>query len=711
MPLQQHGDEKVHMKLSEYAFINEMTRLLDKNPDISFENLKSVIEERLISVGLRKEIVDQLINSYFKDEKLSEVLKFKGALNPRFLCEKTGKKFWFYIVDARYGKYLPLIAITKRWEGDLSSYVIYGPQDTIFRLHGTEDETRIMYEALNEANYLFEVIEVESIPYFYRNVVTESNETSVSESILRKLVLDYRDKDISDELKKDLISKNILLGPTIVEDLSITNRIKAFVGVTFVGLVPYEFRREFLDRLLKNNEVKKCLLSVYKCKGAGYAYLLEVITNYPVELDELTDAIAEMLRGQVETSTFIAAKANERMPMFSRKDSLNLRGITYDALVDYVRDVESHFVPHLDRNETLCYSKLTSKERHVLLNFMDKLTEFEFSSLEQPDQDLIKESVQNFAEGFILKDCPKLYNSANLSYTVIEKISREALEKLVNLFYMGNFKRAQAEIPLPSKNIAKFTLGQCYSSFDRWNKSPFSKFIKFPADILTSMSNFIGVRNPISHGEIPASWSGDFGIMSRAVGEALIDGLKTAFWLMKNLLDRDEWVIPIEDALNISENILKKSERTGEKLKEILERTKKTEEISQQTYDLLSFMFADFNKTKSLLFGKLDEIVEASQKKNAEQAFNKIITAVDQGDTQSLNGVLKAIVSNSNDIIENSDRSPSSRGRATWLIEIIKRTAYSLPSDTAGNIIAQIILNASLKYIPILLGIFSSLLP
>jgi len=159
------------------------------------------------------------------------------------------------------------------------------------------------------------------------------------------------------------------------------------------------------------------------------------------------------------------------------------------------------------------------------------------------------------------------------------------------------------------------------------------------------------------------------------------------------------------------EDILKKSEHTGEKLKEILESTKKTEKISQQTYDLLSLMFADFNRTKSSLFGKLDEIAEASQKKNAEEAFNKIIMAVDQGNTQDLNGVLKAIVNNRNDIIENSDRTPSSRGRATWLTELIKRTSYSLPAETAGNVIAQIILNVSLKYIPILLGIISSILP
>jgi DNA-binding Lrp family transcriptional regulator len=326
------------------------------------EQLKSDLEANLVSSGLRKEVVDQLISSYFDNERLLKVFKFKAILNPRFLCKKTGKKFCFYIVDARYGRYLPLRAMTRKWEGDLSMYVIYGPQDTILRLHGTKDESIMVFEELKGANYDLEIVEVEDIPYFYRHHVVAPEETHVPQSVVRKLVLNYHAKDVPDQIRKDLMAKNVFLGVAIAEDLSITNRIKAFVGITLVGIVPYDFQRKFLDHLLSVETLKQRLYSVYKCKAPPYNYFLEVIVNDPVELDEITDSIAEILRGHIETSTFIVAKATERLPIYSKEDSLNLRGIPYKDYINYLQDVESRFVSYLSRDEINSYSKLSPRE-------------------------------------------------------------------------------------------------------------------------------------------------------------------------------------------------------------------------------------------------------------------------------------------------------------------------------------------------------------
>lgn len=697
-------------ELSEEILINEAIKLLEKNPYVSLDQLQSTVEKSLISVGLRKEIIDQLINIYFKERRLLEVIKFKAILNPNFLHKKTGKKFWFFIVDARYGKYLPLRRITKQWEGDLSRYIIYGPQDTIFRLHGTEVECRTISEALKEANYDFELVEVEEVSYFFKHQPIKLIETKVSESTLRKLVLNYWDKDVSKKIRKDLLDKHLMLGVAVIEKLPITNRIKAFVGVTFVRNVPYEFREKFLEHLLAIDVVKQRLLSVYKCRGASCNYLLEIIVNKPRELDKITDAIPELLEGRLETSTFIVAKATERMPMFIKKDSLNLPDIRYDSYINYIKDVESRFISFLNIDEITKYSKLSPRERHFLISVLDDLTKFELDSLTHEDRKLIVESISEFTKGFVLKESAKLYNAINLSYTAIERNCREMLRRLIDLFYMGNYKIAQTELGMPNKKVNKLTLGECKSSFGRWNESSFSELFNFPEVILTSLSKFIDVRNPISHGQIPVSWREDIVVMSSVVGEAIVNDLSSLLWLREKLKELEKPILPLNDALKLSEKILRTKEHTGRELKEILERTRKTQKISQQTYDLLSFMFADFNKTKASLFGKLDEIGEASQKRNTEKMVEKLITAVEQGNTDKLNGAINVIVKNKEEIIENSNRTPSSRGRVTWLIELSKGIIKKIPVEIAGNIIAQIIFNVGSQYLPTLAEMLHSIL-
>jgi hypothetical protein len=340
---------------------------------------------------------------------------------------------------------------------------------------------------------------------------------------------------------------------------------------------------------------------------------------------------------------------------------------------------------------------------------MDELMGFDIDSLRPSDREVVTESLINFTVALVLRNRPKLQSSINLAYSPIESICRESIKRLVTLFYMGDFKRAQTDIPLPTKTVEKFTLGQCNSSFEGWNRSRYSNIFMIPENIVSQLLKFINVRNCISHSKIPDLWVEDFDSMSNAVSEALVCGLSSVLWLMKNVVKKEEWMIPVEDALDLTKNILKTSEDTGGKLEQILEKTKETQELTQQTYDLLSVMFADFGEAKSSLLRRLRE-VEASQKGNAEQLFKRIIMSVEQGDTGKLNSVLGAIVNNRHEIIANCDRTPSSRGKITWLIELTKRTLHLLPAETAGNITAQVLLNASSKYLPILIGILASLL-
>lgn len=73
-------------------------------------------------------------------------------------------------------------------------------------------------------------------------------------------------------MRKELLSKRILLSSFALEDIMETRGLKAFVGVTLVRMVPYHFRLKLLDYLLRRlGEARSSVLSVYECKPFEYA--------------------------------------------------------------------------------------------------------------------------------------------------------------------------------------------------------------------------------------------------------------------------------------------------------------------------------------------------------------------------------------------------------------------------------------------------------
>lgn len=685
----------------EHLFQLMATRIIDKEPDVPFEQVKADISNALVSQGFSRDVVEKL---YKKHMKISDTFAFKGLINPTYLEEETGKKFSFYVIDARHGRYAALSQLIKRWEGDLSRYIVYGPQDVILRLHGTDGETNLIYETLTNANYEFNAIEIGKVHYYYRHRVhPHLPGEGILNHDLTKLVNDWKSKEVSDEMKKQLLDTKILLGCVPMENLAKTHRMRAFVGVSFVGMVPARFRRGFLDYLLNIGEVQSCLSGVYECRTGPYAFVLELVTGDPRELDVATDKISFSYSGtgKVETSTFIIAKAYEQLPLLSKKESLVRTGVN-ETYVSYLEEIEEHFVPNLSKNQTLAYSKLLPRKQHFLISSIDDLTSMDLSELGDEDRHRFDESLQNFAVGCILDDKLKIENAVNLVSASLEKTCRESLVKLINTFFLGDFSRARKDLSLAGKNVWKFTLGECHKSFEHWNKSMYKNLFVFPETILGFIIDFLKVRNPIVHGT--PRWI-DIDSMIRDVKDTIFKGMNCVSWLQKNVVQRELEMVSVEDALKISAEIIMEHEDGKKDLDKILTETLKTQKVAIETQHLLTLMFTDFPETHKQLIDKMDEIKDA-HKSDLAQMTQALMTAVTGNNDAVLREAMNLIVGHREEILNNTKR--MKLGISAGLIQFAKKTVREIPSQTLGNLISQIIINLSPKYLPVIVEMLSA---
>jgi len=307
----------------EHLFLLLAARILEEDPDAPFEKLRADVSKSLVSAGVSGDLVAKLCD---KHVNFANVFDFKGIINPKYLEEVTSKKLFFYIIDASHGRHGALRQLVRRWEGDLSRYVVYGTEDMILRLHGTDNEAASIHETLRDADFSPCVFEVEKVHYYYGyRVKPHLSMKEIPENNLNMLASNWRSKDIPDQVKKKLLDKKILLGSFALENLEQTHRIKAFVGVTLAGLVPYHFKLRLPDHLLRISEIQSCLLSMYECKKGPYDFVLELLASDTKELDTATDKMILSYsgdRGRVYHATFIVAKADEKIPVLSRKESL-----------------------------------------------------------------------------------------------------------------------------------------------------------------------------------------------------------------------------------------------------------------------------------------------------------------------------------------------------------------------------------------------------
>lgn len=686
----------------EHLFLLLAAQIIDKDPEVPFEKVRADVSNTLVSAGFSRDTVEKLCEKHLN---LDDILDFHGLINPTYLQQETGKRFFFYIIDARGGRYGALSQLIKRWEGDLSRFIVYGPQDVILRLHGTDKEANLLYETLTTANYDPDVMEVERIHYYYRHPVKPHIAMEkIPFDDLNKLVKNWRSKEVPDQVRKEMLDRRILLGGVGLEKLAKTRRIRAFVGVDLVGMVPLRFKRRFLDYLLNLKVVQSCLSSVYECRtGLRYAFIVELIAGDPNQLDIATDEISLSYSGagRVESSTFIIAKANEKMPLLSKKESLVLPGVSFDAYLNYVKKIEDYFVPYLNEGQRLAYSELSPRKQHFLISSLDDLTSLDLSDLEDEDRNRFEEGLRNYAIGCILDERPKIESAINLINASLERTCRRSLVKLIDIFLLGDFPRAQKELSLPKKEVWKFTLGQCYKSFEHWNESMYKDFFVFPEYIPGLVLDFLEVRNPIAHG-IP-KWI-DLDIMKREVRTAMFKGIQCVGWLQKNIVYKELEMVPVENALKISAKIIEKHKDSKKELNKVLTEVLKTQEIAIETRNLLTLLFTDFHETGNLLIGRIDEIDEA-HKQDLEQMLQNLTAAVTEKNDKALRKAISAIIDKQEEIVK--DTKKLKRGITTGLIQFAKKTTAELPSEVLGNLISQIILNLSPKFLPVMIDVFS----
>ena len=383
----------------------------------------------------------------------------------------------------------------------------------------------------------------------------------------------------------------------------------------------------------------------------------------------------------------------------------SLAAIEQLTKMEYVIRTPRVLLSYLSKDEALAFSRLPSEKQHFLVAAFEDLTSLDLSFLDAEEKNRIDESLQNFSAGYILDDKSRIQNAIILIYRSLETKSRKSLLKIVETYFQGNFRRAQAELSLPHKGeIWKFTLGECYQSFENWNHSTYKNFFTLPKHFLRSLRIVIDVRNSLVHG-MPR-WT-ELGVTTRDVEEAMLKGLNSLIWLYKNILCKELTKVSVGNASETAASILEKHKKTGEKLDEILDETLKTQKTATETRNLLTLLFTDFRETQTLLMNTADKI-KKSQGPDIDQVLEKLTAAVSQNNNEVLRKATETIIDNQDEIIKTTKK--RKQGITTFLIRFARSSVQYVPSEILGNLISHIIINLDPKYLPNMIQLLSKTL-
>ncbi|MCB9137297.1 MAG: hypothetical protein H6642_02980 [Caldilineaceae bacterium] len=210
-------------------------------------------EKVLSAIG----VTEQAIANITRNIDVQDAIVHRGAvINPYFLSAKANKQLHFFLVDARGARYHALQTLLRSVTGGMSYFGLYGPQDSMIFFVGSKDEAKRLLDVLENSRFDPSYLEILDVTRFYGyDLSIEAQRFSknhrVSPEIINTLVSDYNSRDISRNEKTRLIENGVILGETVIESLAHTGRIKAFVGINFVGRLPVAVTNNLTKYLLE----------------------------------------------------------------------------------------------------------------------------------------------------------------------------------------------------------------------------------------------------------------------------------------------------------------------------------------------------------------------------------------------------------------------------------------------------------------------------
>jgi DNA-binding Lrp family transcriptional regulator/CheY-like chemotaxis protein len=512
-------------------FARQVARALEEDPR---RDLSAAVEQagRRLESSLPQALLVQAREEFERLMKEDPpVFRRRYLLNPRYLAEKLGKRVFIYLVDGRDGRYRTLRRSLQGWKGEHSRFILFGPQDVMVVLYGTEEENGEFLRAFSEENWPVDIIQVESISRWYGRPVPEYRDVPLDQEALQAAtrVLQGEESSELEPVRQRLQEAGILLGPVVVENLKKTGRMRAFVGVRIMGGPFPAVIRQF-EQLLLGSEYRTAVRSIYHCAQTHHHLLLELICEDVRELDRVTEWMQQPPGAtfQVETTTFVVAETEvEVFP------TLALAPARQEPL-------EQDLALTWGRPDLIRVFRALPENWQLFLRYAREEYTGARSALPPQHQEGIEHAWRMFVLGVLERAAPKVQDAYLEAARILEESLREALRRMVEWVYGKEHGQGQRELKLPHARFHELSLGQILEALEKVAQSRVYQALglEIPRPVMRELRFVQDLRNELAHRPVPAMVDAELWVFARRCWDGFTYVLHGLGWVQAQIFDR-----------------------------------------------------------------------------------------------------------------------------------------------------------------------------
>jgi len=512
-------------------FAQQMARVLEEDPHSDL-NAAADQAERRLAPSLPQALLAQA-REQFEQLMKGDPPAFRRLylLNPRYLAEKLGKRVFIYLVDGRDGRYRSLRLSLKGRKEEHSRFILFGPQDVMVVLYGTEEENAEFQRVFSEESWPVDVIQVESISRWYGCPVPKYQDIPLDQEALQAAtrILQGEEAPELEPVRQRLKEAKILLGPVAVEDLKKTGRMRAFVGVRVMG-GPFPAVIGRFEQLLLESEYRTAVRSIYHCAQTQYHLLLELICDDVRALDRVTEWMQQPAGAafQVETTTFVVAETEvESFP------TLALAPARQEPL-------EQDLALTWGRRDLIRVFRALPESWQLFLRYAREEYAKAVSMLPPERQVGIGHAWRMFVLGVLEQDAPAVQNAYLEMARILEESLREALRRMVEWAYGKEYGQGQRELGLPHSRFHQLSLGQILEALDKVAQSRVYQALglEISRSVMRELRFIQDLRNELTHHTVPAMADAELWDFARRCWDGFYYILHGLGWVQAQVFDR-----------------------------------------------------------------------------------------------------------------------------------------------------------------------------
>lgn len=504
--------------------------------------LRTLQVESSLTVNQGIERIGQLLPSDVEFlRETGKQIRRRGVLNPNWLAKAKKMKLHFYLVNAQAGWFRAFVDQTKALAG-LSHYILYGVWDSLIILHGTEKEASQLLRNIEDSKSDLAPFSASRISLFHgcktRAPKTDGQLQNIDSKIINALVDNYDHPDLQTQ-RLELEESGVFLGSTLELEPAPSTDVSAFVGIRLGrgshGLSP----EDVLNALLQDETVRTCMVHLVETEpGFPYNYLAKLVCGGRDELDRATDAIADCRVGRVtlEGNTSIVARGKQE---FTKVSSERVIEIGPSPDLRQVENEATKLLIDLGPEATTAFNLLPWNTQLVVLRSLDELTQqMQNRCWDEDSQQLIQAAYSVFARASIIEGARQgsIVDPIMRLAPHVESIVQKALRNIIETAYDKDFRRAQNELKLPTRDISKVSLGKAVMAFRTMKTHEDFKFISAALDDnwLKKLERFAEARNTFAH---PGGATGDSQAAIIDEGRRiLVEGIELLRWICTAVL-------------------------------------------------------------------------------------------------------------------------------------------------------------------------------